>query len=131
MRQVVADDRSGLVSSSDLRPAALRIVSEGGRSTVLGTPAAPAPLRQGFWERTMLAVDWQRLAHRRGPPSEAFDAMEPRGADAARGCCLAYPVAAPPGLLVQASGLYLELVSPSPRPVTVAWSHTPAPKLQR
>ncbi len=63
---MVADDRSGLVSSSDMRPAALRIVSEGGRSTVLGTPPAPLPLRQGVWERTMLALDWQRLAHRCG-----------------------------------------------------------------
>ena len=66
--QVVADDRSGLVSSSDLRPVALRIVAEGGRSTVLCTPPAPLPLRQGAWERTMLAVDWQSLAYRCAPP---------------------------------------------------------------
>jgi len=64
----VADDRSGLVSSSDLRPVALRIVAEGGRSTVLCTPPAPLPLRQGAWERTMLAVDWQSLAYRCAPP---------------------------------------------------------------
>ena len=64
--QVVADDRSGLVSSSDLRPVALRIVSEGGRSTVLSTPPAPLPMRQGVLERTMLAIDWQRAAHRCG-----------------------------------------------------------------
>ena len=63
---MVADDRSGLVSSSDLRPVALRIVSEGGRSTVLSTPPAPLPMRQGVLERTMLAIDWQRAAHRCG-----------------------------------------------------------------